>query len=150
MGQMTSSSPNSPSLHSSCWLLDWGEAEMAMCHGTRGTTDDIKLSDQTLVSLFQPEIINGKPFAYLKPIYIFETEKQSPTHTIFQSPIKPSVNELFNITAFQCNGWNSVFAAHFKAWNCGYNEAVMQNWGVRAFCLCLSWCAMVSWGIIMM
>lgn len=73
---------------------------MGMCHGTRGTTDDIKLSDQTLVSLSQPEIINGKPFAYLKPIYIFETEKQSPACTIFQSPIKPSVNELFNITAF--------------------------------------------------
>lgn len=104
MGQMTSSSPNSPSLHSSCWLLDGGEAAMAMCHGTRGTTDDIKLSDQTLVSLSQPEIINGKPFAYFKHIYIFETEKQLPTHTIFQSPIKPSVNELFNITVFQCNG----------------------------------------------
>lgn len=50
---------------------------MAMCHGTRGTTDDIKLSDQTLVNLFQPEIINRKRFAYLKHIYIFETEKQS-------------------------------------------------------------------------
>lgn len=78
---------------------------MAMCHGTRGTTDDIKLSDQTLVSLHSPpEIINGNPFAYLKAIYIFETEKQSPTQAIFQSPIKPSVNELFNIAAFQCNG----------------------------------------------
>lgn len=77
---------------------------MVMCHGTRGTTDDFKLSDQTLVSLFEPEIINRKPFAYLKPIYIFETEKQSPTDAIFQSPIKPLVNELFNISAFHCNG----------------------------------------------
>lgn len=107
---------NSPSLHSSCWLLDWGETEMATCHGTTGTTDDIKLSDQTPVSLLQPEIINRKPFAYLKLIYIFQTKKQSPTHTIFQLPIKKTlVNELFNITAFQGNGLSWVFAAHFKA-----------------------------------
>lgn len=75
--------------------------EVAMCHNTRGTSDDIKLSDQTHAILFQPEIINRKPFAYLKPIYIFETEKQSPTGAIFQLPIKAMVNELFNITAFQ-------------------------------------------------
>lgn len=54
---MTSISPNFPSLHSSCWLLD----------GTRGESDDIKPSAETLVSLSEPE--NHK----WKLIYIFET-----------------------------------------------------------------------------